>query len=919
MIIIGKISERINNFLSLKTIFFLKNSEILTKKTGEYMKIGNKQTKKTKNTFSKGYKVFIVILSIVAIFFSGALFQQRGLDISLVRSIFELRAIINNELNLFRNNGLSTIYLDIPFSSFEKITQKRNEALKTGILLSSDEDLVKAKIHIDDEKEVEIDIRLKGDWTDHLASNKWSYRIHVKNGEQVLGTKRFSLQAPETRNFLAEWAFHQHCFQEDILTTKYTFVNVVENGVYKGIYAFEESFSEEMLENQGKREGVILKLDEQIYWTNRSDYFKLGLYDVAVENNFLNITNSYTATNPDVFRQSHLINDPLLSQQKEYALGLMNEYLNGNLPAKSVFDLEKFGKYYAIIDFWAANHATHWVNMRFYFNPITGLIEPVAFDGQPLTQWTNFDMLGFNFDDFSLFKNPEVREHYYHELVKLTKEEHYINFKNSIMDQSEHFQKALNSEYLSLESFWNILDDRRKMLSVLIDPQHPVRGSYSVITDDLNQNSLELVIKNLTIFPVEVITININEVSLPFSEDMINESLSNNWITLDKTKYINFNEHFKEFSTPEALLMVKNKINKHESIEKVSINVRIIGSNQTREVILFNIPNKDQLALQQPQIQLPSMDEVSIQHSFLEVDLSGNFIVPPGTWAVDGDLILPKNTNLIFKAGAHLLFEKDSLLYLEGGSLNIFGSADNYSSLSSIDEPWAGIILIDSQEDSHWQFAEISQIKGFDREGWMVTGGITFYQSNVKIANSIISDSFAEDAINIIHSNFFFDNLSVINTISDAFDGDYVDGNIANSSFNQISGDAVDISGSTIDITNCYFEVINDKAVSAGEHSIVIANNLNISKANIGVASKDLSKVYISDSVIYDTMYVALTVFQKKAIYGPASMEAYNMTINTPEKVALVQTNSSLNLENELIEEQDFDVKTLYDLGILGN
>jgi uncharacterized protein YjbK len=66
-------------------------------------------------------------------------------------------------------------------------------------------------------------------------------------------------------------------------------------------------------------------------------------------------------------------------------------------------------------------------------------------------------------------------------------------------------------------------------------------------------------------------------------------------------------------------------------------------------------------------------------------------------------------------------------------------------------------------------------------------------------------------------------------------------------------------------------------------------------------------------------MYVALTVFQKKAIYGPASMEAYNMTINTPEKVALVQTNSSLNLENELIEEQDFDVKTLYDLGILGN
>ena len=70
----------------------------------------------------------------------------------------------------------------------------------------------------------------------------------------------FPFRSPETRNFLYEWAFHQNLMNEGILTTRYDFVNVMLNGELLGTYAIEENFNAELLESQGRRQGVILRL-----------------------------------------------------------------------------------------------------------------------------------------------------------------------------------------------------------------------------------------------------------------------------------------------------------------------------------------------------------------------------------------------------------------------------------------------------------------------------------------------------------------------------------------------------------------------------------------------------------------------------------------------------------------------------------
>ena len=63
-------------------------------------------------------------------------------------------------------NDLDNIRLDVPFKSLQSIETKRKNALEKGLLISSDEDFVKAEISQNGKKH-KCDIRLKGDLPDH--------------------------------------------------------------------------------------------------------------------------------------------------------------------------------------------------------------------------------------------------------------------------------------------------------------------------------------------------------------------------------------------------------------------------------------------------------------------------------------------------------------------------------------------------------------------------------------------------------------------------------------------------------------------------------------------------------------------------------------------------------------------------------
>ena len=63
-----------------------------------------------------------------------------------------------------------------------------------------------------------IELRLKGALTDHLNTDKWSFRINIKEADTYFkGMKRFSLQSPHTRGYHFEPLFLDHMSLKEFL------------------------------------------------------------------------------------------------------------------------------------------------------------------------------------------------------------------------------------------------------------------------------------------------------------------------------------------------------------------------------------------------------------------------------------------------------------------------------------------------------------------------------------------------------------------------------------------------------------------------------------------------------------------------------------------------------------------------------
>jgi hypothetical protein len=315
----------------------------------------------------------------------------------------------------------------------------------------------------------------------------------------------------------------------------------------------------------------------------------------------------------------------------------------------------------------------------------------------------------------------------------------------------------------------------------------------------------------------------------------------------------------------------------------------------------------------------PEIDEVLQQHPYLQTLVDEQALaVQPGDWNVTGDLIIPNGFDLFIPPGTTLRFEPNAILY-SSSPLTFSGTDEAPVVLTAQGDDWSGIVIIRAEEKSILEYTTVEKTSGISRGGWILTGGITFYESEVTLNQSHIISTQAEDAINVIRSEFLFNESEFGFTNSDAFDGDFSSGEITNCHFHQISGDAIDVSGSNVSIMDTSFVDIGDKAISAGEESIVSARDINIDSAGIGVASKDLSNVTLDKVQIINAEHAGLAAYIKKPVYGPAAIQATNTDISDTETPTLVQTGSSISLNHYIQLTENLNIDELYARGILGN
>lgn len=255
--------------------------------------------------------------------------------------------------------------IEIDEDDYCKLEQLREEYLESGYRTETDnEPDINAKVKVQGEW-YKTDLRFKGDAiADHLGYDKWSMRLDLKGDNCVYGMKKFSLQAIYTRGAMWESLIYDMYRSVSGVAFRYTYADVYINGVYKGVYAVEEAADKRAIENCQKREGPIVKMDE----TQTFEQAKYYIPSTKEQKRF------------KVFSANKTGASSFLSEYASYMKHQINSFLYNGADCYEVFDMDLYAKLYAISDVVGARHGRLLYSTRHYYNPITGLLEPIPYD-----------------------------------------------------------------------------------------------------------------------------------------------------------------------------------------------------------------------------------------------------------------------------------------------------------------------------------------------------------------------------------------------------------------------------------------------------------------------------------------------------------------------------------------------------------
>lgn len=825
-----------------------------------------------KNNFNKLYQKKITILFIILMIFTvySLSLLYYGMKLQKIQVAATLQQIIYDgaatRLNMIPNyfKGLFSdpdeFIIDLNFKDSQKLEYIRDIALKRGMIIEQDKNLeVDARLTLLGKK-YKVKLSPTGQNFDMIGDpNKYAYKVTVKDGDRIYGMKEFKLIPPKARHHIVEWIGHKIENNEGLISLRYDFIQVTINGDYKGIYAIEEHFNIELLENNHFREGLMFSLSN--------------------DNKII------------VFNEKKVISDKNLENQLQLLHAKWQAFLNGDLEVSKVLDIEKYAKFYAIADLMNSYHVTIKMNLKMYLNPVTNLIEPIAreynslrySDGpsnQPL-MIERVDKTTKNDDNFlfyALYDDTTFIKLYLNNLVRFAKKEYLDNFfeenekqindKLNIIYKEEPYY-AFPKEYLYLRQGYikNILK---------IKPQ--VKSYYN--TDVLG--SLEVQIKNETNFPIELLEINSSgETLYKFNDCIIINDLD---YVVDRIEYA-ANVYYNLKYRPIGLV----------NYQKESI---IIPKSFKREVIFSNLSIL--------------IDSNILNNPYLTVNKSRNTITfDKSELILDDILVIPKNYRVIGKPGLKINLINNSSI-LSYSPIEFIGSRENPILIYSTDSTGQGITIMKAENQSIFENVLFSNITNPQNSGWQLPGAITIYESKVKFSNTGFTNNHSEDYLNIIRSKYDIYRCSFENTYSDAFDGDFSEGLISNSTFSNCGNDAIDISGGYLIIDSVFIDNASDKGISVGESGTLNGKNITIYNSEIGITSKDLSIVELINVTLSNTK-IGFTAYQKKSEYGPGKIKVDKYEINNINVPFLIEIGSSMFANGNKIATTDKKVeKMLY-------
>ena len=748
-----------------------------------------KKTKKRK-IFIFLLLTFVLLTSIVIASLTPGL--KGSLDQELRIFFKQTERILSKSINItFQNLFISLINknkneinyeklkINISFKNYKELKKEREKALAGGINQSR----VKVPITIDfQNKKIKASARLKGVLPDHFGYNKqYSLMIKLKEGMSINGMKEFSLTQHSSRQFPQNLIYSKILENLGLdMPNFYTF-KVSLNGDDWGLMLAEEQYSDAYFELRRKKYSLITK------FTNEDDSFLFRKLKKDINRNYDIEELDYLLSKHGIIENSYYNQKDFDNFYFENTFSYIDniKFLlvkNNIIPddVSTIFDLDKFSKIFLLSFIGGEYHSLSVRNIRFYFNPFTQKLEPIATDWgeQSVRKLYNIEQLKKELDVLiNCYQNCNRPDYPFYNLI--IKNRDFIKYLNENLNQVEKQLEVASSE-----------------LEILCRNQIP---------SCKNKIDIKVISNNLLIFKKflkdeSFLLKNYYKKKYFFIEN-INTFKTNYLSNLENPIFIRIFDNGQinminltpfEISIKKIFLYKKN-CQKNCVIEKKFTSILNVSDfdiikkeldmtiSEFENIYLeLSVQGKDfftrKFRIEKNYLSENKKFQLNIPKNFSVIN--NKIVIGSGDHIISEPLILPKNYSLEILPGAKIMFKEDSYIHLVNGNISAIGDPDKKIIFTSWGKnvKWNGILVSESNAKSLFKNVVFENLKHFEFNKVKLTGAINFYKSNVEFNKVFFLNTIAEDFLNITESNFLIKESYFNNCLSDALDSDFSNG-----------------------------------------------------------------------------------------------------------------------------------------------
>jgi len=810
-----------------------------------------------------------MIMAIIIAFLVGALAQRYSV---IGKTLLNIRHQFNSFQEDIKNapirSELTHIDLQIGYKNYQKIRHQREIAMNIGRAYRVhpyNQGYVSAEIKVN-ESVFPVKVSIKGGSSEHWAHpEKWSFKVKVQNGGTIMGMSRFALQHPLVRFFMHDWFFHRLLSFSDLIGLRLEFVSFSVNGENYGLYLIEENMGKELIEFNERREGVILQFSQDINWGYSEKFSDSGIPDW------------FYGTTIQPYCANRIMSDSTLRNQFEQAQRLLEAYRRGTARGRDIFDMILMARFFALIDLVGHKHSVALSNIKFYYNPVTGLLEPIGYDCgsfhdiyDSCAYWCPKGPLGM-FQQFSsgksisddvfeknwtngLFSDREFYEIYIREIGKVSS----INFLSELFSELD---SAYNRNITIIQSQFpdykcnieEIVSQNGRHLRELLNPLKCIGAWLNVVDTAKRHIYLDLV--NFHPLPVSICGLVIGENML----ECISDSVLGPQVSSHRPA-----EPVRVCFKISTDLCITDSL-----VSEMNLVSHVFGTEDVcfEKVNSWRYSDGKDIAIPLPVSLSDSIPE------FVVVDEDSREIrILPGVHKLKKTLEIPRGYVVHCGTGTSINMV-DSAGIVSFSPLNFVATKTYGIKISSSDSTGTGVVVINANGKTSFEGVSFSGLTSYNGPSRFLTGAVSVYNSDVLFDQCEFVNISSEDALNIVNSDFSLTRSVFRKSISDALDVDFGTGVVSQCSFLGIGGDGLDFSGSRISVDKVTVLKAGDKGISVGEKSNVKIKNTSVCSTSIGVASKDLSNVKIFDIYIAETD-TGFAAYQKKSEYGGGNITA---------------------------------------------